>query len=212
MQEGGSGESGNSYEEEDVAEQNEKALEERGTEGVSLSKQPQIQRRAKMKASKRTTSGDDLKSNLLGGRERAEGGGLEPETLDVDIVTPATRFLRSQAGGSQQTSTRGRGRGKGRAQANLVESNNIPRMATEDGTSEDSSADIGASVDGILQILVRCRALGHAMFRISCLLTWGLEEGVGRGPGICWIHIVAGMSMRHFACLGVSELRYGVKV
>ena len=84
-------------------------------EEVPLSGQPQIQRRAKMKASKRTTSGDDPKSNLLGGRERAEGGSLEPKTLDVDIVTLATRLLRSKAGGTQQTSTRGCGRGRGRA-------------------------------------------------------------------------------------------------
>jgi hypothetical protein len=46
-----------------------------------------------MKAFKRTMSGDDLKSNLLGGRERAEGGGLELETLEVNIVTPASRFM-----------------------------------------------------------------------------------------------------------------------
>ena len=130
-----------------------------------------------MKASKRTTSKDDPNSNFLEGRERAEGCGLEPETLDVGIVTLATRFLRSKAGGTQQTSTRGRGCGRGRAQANLIESSNIPRMATEDGTSEDSGADIGASVDGILQIQVRCQALDHAMFRVSCVLTWGRERG-----------------------------------
>ena len=119
-------------------------VEERGTEGVPLSGQPQSQRRAKMKASKRTTSRDDPKSNLQGGRKRGEGGGLELETLDVDIVTPATRFLRSKAGGTQQTLTRRRGRGRGRAQTTLVESSSIPIMATEDGTSEDSGADIGA--------------------------------------------------------------------
>ena len=66
-----------------------------------LSGQPHIQRRAKMKASKRTMLGDDVKSNLLGGRDRAKGGGLEPKTLDVDIVIPASRFLRSKAGGTQ---------------------------------------------------------------------------------------------------------------
>ena len=70
-----------------------------------MSGQPQIQRKAKMKASKSTTSRDDPKSNLLGGRERAEGSGLDLETLDVDIVTPAIRSLRSNAGGTQQTLT-----------------------------------------------------------------------------------------------------------
>ena len=54
-----------------------------------------------MKASKRTASEDDLNSNLVGGRERAEGGGLELEILNVDIVIPASRFLRSKAGGTQ---------------------------------------------------------------------------------------------------------------
>ena len=44
-----------------------------------------------MKASKRTTLGDDLNSNFLGGRERAEGGGMEPENLNMDIVTPPSR-------------------------------------------------------------------------------------------------------------------------
>ena len=36
-------------------------------------------------------------------------------------------------------------------------------MPTEDGTSEDTSANIGASVEGIHQIYVRCRDLGQAM-------------------------------------------------
>ena len=61
----------------EVAQENEKALEELGMEGVPLSGQPTIQRRAKMKASKRTASEEDLNSNLLGGRERAKGGGPE---------------------------------------------------------------------------------------------------------------------------------------
>jgi hypothetical protein len=75
----------------------------------------------------------------------------------VDIVTPASRFLRSKAGGTQQTSRRGRGRGRGMAQVNLGDSRSTPITLTEDGTSEDSGADIGASVEGIFQILVRCR-------------------------------------------------------
>jgi hypothetical protein len=127
-----------------------------------------------MKASKRTTSLDDVKSNLLESCERAEGRGLDIETLDVDLVTHAARLLQSKAGGTQQMSTRGRGRERGRAQANLVESSINPRLVTNDGTSEDSGADIGASVDGILQIMVRCRALGHAMFKVMCI-TWGSE-------------------------------------
>ena len=67
-------------------------------------------------------------------------------------------------------------------------------MATEDRNSEDSGTDIGASVDGILQILVRCLALGHAMFRVSCVLTWGRERGVESEAswpspfGLCLIH------------------------
>jgi hypothetical protein len=101
-----------------------------------------------MKASKRTTSRDDVKLNLLGSRERAEKGGLDTETLDVDLVTPATRVLKSKACSTQQMSTRGCGCKRGRVQANLFESSNNPRMATCNGTSEDSGEDIGASVDG----------------------------------------------------------------
>lgn len=129
-----------------------------------MSGQPTIQAREKMKASKRKAAKEDLKSNLLGGRERAEGGDPCAETLSVDVVTPASRFLRSKAGGTQQTSRRGRGRGRGMAQVNLGDSRSTPITPTEDGTSEDSGANIGASVEGILQILVRCRDLGQAMF------------------------------------------------
>ena len=149
-----SGESGNSYEEEgnvEVAQQTEKALEELGP----LSGQPTIQRREKMKATKRKATEEDLKSNLLGGRERAEGGGPENETLNVDIVTPASRILRSKAGGTQKTSKRVRGRGRRKAQVHLGDTSSMPLTATEDEISEDSGTDIGASVDGILHILCR---------------------------------------------------------
>ena len=81
----------------EVAQQTEKALEELGP----LSGQPTIQRKEKMKASKRKVAEEDLKSNLLEGRERAEEGCPRTETLNVDIVTPASRFLRSKAGGTQ---------------------------------------------------------------------------------------------------------------
>jgi hypothetical protein len=129
-----------------------------------VSGQPTIQAREKMKASKRKAAKEDLKSNLLGGRKRAEGGDPCAETLSVDVVTPASRFLRSKAGITQQTSRRGRGRGRGMAQVNLGDSRSTPITPTEDGTSEDSGANIGASVEGILQILVRCREIGQAMF------------------------------------------------
>lgn len=66
-----------------------------------LTGQPQIQSRAKIMASKTTTSEDDLYSNLLGGHERVEVCGLEPETLNVDIVTHASKFLQNKAGGTQ---------------------------------------------------------------------------------------------------------------
>jgi hypothetical protein len=44
---------------------------------------------------------EDLRSNLLEGRERAEGGGPRIETLNVDIVTLASRFMQSKAGITQ---------------------------------------------------------------------------------------------------------------
>ena len=72
----------------------------------------------------------------------------------MDIVTPTFRFLRSKAGDTQQTSTLGCGHGRGKAQVNLVESSNIPIMATKDGTLKDSGATIGASLDGLIQVLV----------------------------------------------------------
>ena len=90
-------------------------------------------------------------------------GGPGNETLNVDIVTPASRILRSKVGGTQETSRRGRGRVNGKAQVNLGDTKNTVITATENGSSEDSGADIGASVDGILQILVRCWALGNAI-------------------------------------------------
>lgn len=139
----------------EVAEQTEKGLEELGP----VLGQPTIQIREKMKVSKRRAAKEDLTSNYLGGHKRAEEGGPGTETLNVDIVTPASRFLRSKAGGTQQTSRRGRGRGRGKTQVNLVDSRTTPLTTTEDGTSEDSGADIGASMDGILQITVRCRLL-----------------------------------------------------
>ena len=95
----GSGESGNSYKEEDnmeVAQQTEKALNELGP----LSGQPTIQRREKMKASKRKVAKEDLKSNLLGDRKRVEGRGLGTETLNMDLETSASRFWRSKACGT----------------------------------------------------------------------------------------------------------------
>ena len=55
----------------EVAQQTKKALEELGP----LSGQPTIQRREKMKVSKRKTAKEDLKSNFLGGHRRAKGGG-----------------------------------------------------------------------------------------------------------------------------------------
>ena len=122
-----------------------------------MSEQPTNQAREKMKASKRKAAKEDLKSNLVGGRERAEGGDPGTETLVQDNVTLASRFLRSKAGGTQQTSRRGRGRGRGMAEVNLADLRSTPITPTGDGTSEDSGADIGASVEGILQILVRCR-------------------------------------------------------
>ena len=149
------GESGNSYEEEDnvkVAQQTEKELEE----VEPLSSQPTIQKRKKMKASKRKVAKEALKSNILSTSERAEGGGGGTENLKVDIVTPASRILRSKAGGIQETSRRGRGRVRGKAQVNLGDTRSTPIMATENESSEDSGADIGASMDGILQIMVRC--------------------------------------------------------
>ena len=69
-----------------------------------MSEQPTIQAREKMKASKRKMAKEDLKSNLLGGRKRAEGGDPCTEILSVDVVTPASRFLRSKVGGTQQPS------------------------------------------------------------------------------------------------------------
>ena len=81
----------------EVGEQTEKAVEELGP----LSGQPTIQRREKMKASKRKAAEEDLKSNVLGGCERDGGGGTGTETLNVDIVTHASRLLRSKAGRTQ---------------------------------------------------------------------------------------------------------------
>jgi hypothetical protein len=122
-----------------------------------MSGQPTIQGREKMRASKRQVAKEDLKSNLVGDRERDEGGDPGTETLVQDTVTHASRILRSKAGGTQPTSRRVRGRGRGMAQVNLCDSRSTPITSTGEGTSEDSGADIGASVDGILQILVRCR-------------------------------------------------------
>jgi hypothetical protein len=99
---------------------------------------------------------EDLKSNLVGDRERAEGGEPGTETLVQDNVTNASRNLRSKAGGTQPTSRRGRGRGRGMAHVNLGDSRSTPITSTGDGTSEDSGADVGASVEGLLQILVMC--------------------------------------------------------
>ena len=110
-----------------------------------------------MKASKRKVAKEDLKSNLVGDRERAEGGEPGTETLVQDNVTNASRNLRSKAGGTQPTSRRGRGRGRGMAHVNLGDSRSTPITSTGDGTSEDSGADVGASMEGIPQILVRCR-------------------------------------------------------
>ena len=118
-----------------------------------MSGQPKIQGREKMRASKRKVTKEDLKSNLAGDRERGEG----TETLVQDNVTNASRNLRKKAGGTQPTSRRGRGRGRGMAQVNLGDSRSTPLTPTWEGTSEDSGADVGASVEGILQNLVRCR-------------------------------------------------------
>jgi hypothetical protein len=52
-----------------------------------------IQGREKMKASKRKVAKEDLKSNVVGDRERAEGGNPRTETLVQDIVTHASRIL-----------------------------------------------------------------------------------------------------------------------
>jgi hypothetical protein len=149
---GESGDSGNIYEEdnEEVAQQTEKGLDER----EPVSGQPTIQGREKMKASKRKVAKEDLKTNLIGDRERGEGGDPGTETLVPDNVTHASRFLRSKVGGTQPTSRRGRGRGRGMAQVNLGDSRSTPLTPTGEGTSEDSGADVGASVEGILQILV----------------------------------------------------------
>jgi hypothetical protein len=110
-----------------------------------------------MKALKRKVAKEDLKSNLVGDTERAEGGEPRTETLVQDNVTNASRNLRSKAGGTQPTSRRGRGRGRGMAHVNLGDSRSTPLTPTGEGTSEDSGADVGASVEGILQNLVRCR-------------------------------------------------------
>jgi hypothetical protein len=122
-----------------------------------VSGQPTIQGREKMRASKRKVTKEDLKSNLVGDRERAEGGERGTETLVQDNETNASRNLRSKAGGTQPTSRRGRGRGRGMAQVNLGDSRSTPQTPTREGTSEDSGADVGASLEGILQNLVRCR-------------------------------------------------------
>jgi hypothetical protein len=109
-----------------------------------------------MKASKRKVAKEDLKTNLVGDREKAEGGDPGTETLVQDNVTHASRILRSKAGGTQTTSRRGRGRGRGMGHVNLGDPRSTPITPTGDGTSSDSGADIGASLEGILQILVRC--------------------------------------------------------
>jgi hypothetical protein len=93
----------------------------------------------------------------VGNRERADGGGPCTESVVQDNVTHASKILRSKVGGTQPTSRRGRGRGRGMVQVNLGDSRSTPITPTRDGTLEDSGADIGASVEGILQILVRCR-------------------------------------------------------
>jgi hypothetical protein len=120
-----------------------------------MSGQPKIQGREKMRASKRKVTKEDLKSNLVGDRERGEG----TETLVQDNVTNASRNLRKKAGGSQPTSRRGRARGRGMAQVNLGDSRSTPLMRTGVETSEESGGDVGASVEGILQIMVRSRHL-----------------------------------------------------
>jgi len=120
-----------------------------------VSGQPKIQGREKMRASKRKVTKEDLKSNLVGDRERGEG----TETLVQDNVTNASRNLRKKAGGSQPTSRRGRARGRGMAQVNLGDSRSTPLMPTGVETSEESGGDVGASVEGILQIMVRSRHL-----------------------------------------------------
>ena len=122
-----------------------------------MSGQPTIQGSEKMRSSKRKVTKEDLKSNLVGDRERAEGGDPGNETLVQDNVTHASRNLRRKAGGTQPTSRRVRGRGRGMAQVNLGDSRSIPLTPTGEGTSEDSGADVAASVDGILEIMVRCR-------------------------------------------------------
>jgi hypothetical protein len=116
-----------------------------------------------MKASKRKVAKEDLKTNLVGDRERAEGGDPVTETLVPENVTHASRSLRSKAGGTQPASRRGRGRGRGMAQVNLSDSRSTPLTPTTDGTSGDSAADVGASVEGILQILVRYPRKAHGM-------------------------------------------------
>jgi hypothetical protein len=110
-----------------------------------------------MRASKRKVTKEDFKSNLVGDRERAEGGDPGTETLVQDNVRNSSKNLQSKAGGTQPTSRRGRGRGRGMAQVNLGDSRSTPLTPTGEATSEDSGADVGASVEGILQILVRCR-------------------------------------------------------
>jgi hypothetical protein len=119
-----------------------------------------LKKMKKMKASKRKVAKEDLKTNLVGDRERAEGGDPRTETLVQNNVTHASRILRSKAGGTQTTSRRGRGRGRGMGHVNLGDSRSTP---TGEGTSEDSGADVGASVEGILQILVRCPRKVHGM-------------------------------------------------
>jgi hypothetical protein len=91
-----------------------------------VSGQPTIQGSEKMRSSKRKVTKEDLKSNLVGDKERAEGGDPGNETLVQDNVTHASRNLRRKAGGTQPTSRRGRGRGRGMAQVNLGDSRSIP--------------------------------------------------------------------------------------
>jgi hypothetical protein len=124
-----------------------------------VSGQPTIQGSEKMRSSKRKVTKEDLKSNLVGDRERGEGGDPGTETLVQDNVTNASRNLRKKAGGSQPTSRRGRARGRGMAQVNLGDSRSTPLMRTGVETSEESGGDVGASVEGILQIMVRSRHL-----------------------------------------------------
>jgi hypothetical protein len=58
-----------------------------------VSRQPTLQGREKMRASKRKVTKEDFKTNVVGDRERAEGGDPGNETLVQDNVTNASRNL-----------------------------------------------------------------------------------------------------------------------